>query len=430
MALATNPLGTVTPPTPETPKIFHERYRHSIVDSSYQPEASLLSMVSGTPRLAQYYHQFLGADEEPAPFGPYNAPTYQSYIRIERMIIKQEGNGAYNFDPQTGESDQKFNGWVQYDRPPLRGNVFISDIGGGNAGLFEITEQPEIRNITDNKVYYITYQLKGILTEELFDQLNSRVVKELVYDKDSVLHGGLSTVSTGAFQTAQDLFQWRNTIASYILRTHYWHSELTIAWSSTSTDKRMVYDQYLVNFLCAVIEPDLRQTYPPITQHSTHYGGRQFGASGDINIWEVLLRGDFNLLSQCQKQAALIPVARLAATRLYGNLRSSKFDLFVATDPERYLAYREFYNMDGYPILEASPSVPLPYLFSEGFYAGNPEGEFEEIIVDVLKNRLVDDERLLKYCKTFWTLGERDRLYNGAILLMLLQISRAKGAPL
>lgn len=428
MTFAITPLGEITPPEQEAPKIYSDAYRHSIVDSAYQPERSLLSMVEGTPRLVEYYRQFLGRDEEPGPFGPDDGPTYQSYTRIKQMVIVQEGDGSFNYDSERGENTKTYNGWCIFGVTPVRGDVFVSDIGDGRAGLFTIIEQPEVRNFTANKVYYITYQLLTILDEIMFAKLDSRVVEELVYAKDSVLHGGVSLVTQPQFDIAGKLFQWRSTIANHLMATFYWKPELTMVWETS--EERRVYDQYLVNFINAVMEPDLRGSYPPINEFSTEYGGREYGVYGTINIWQVLLKGDFNLLSQCSNTAALIDVSRLNGTRLYGNLRSSKIELFVATDPEEYKQYLYYYNMDGFPILVPSEEIPLPYLFTDGFFAGAPVEEFETLVYDILKNKMVDRARLLAYCENYFTLNKRDQLYNGAILLLLINVSRKLGGPL
>lgn len=430
MPLAVSPLGQPDTPESEVPKIYSQQYRHSIVDSSWQPEQSLLTLIDGIPRRTEFYLPFLGADEEPAPFAPSNAPTYQQYTRISDLIIWQDGNSPFNFDPQTAETGSTFNAWwVVPGVPPIIGSPFIADIGDGNAGLFAVTEQAEPKNITANKGYLLTCQFQQILTKEYFEELNSRVVREWTYSKDSALVGGSSVVSPGDYKVGAELFQWGQTIANHLLRTFYWNPERTIAW--VDEDKRYIYDQYLVNFICAVIPGDYRNMYPTINQFSTEYGSREFGSYGDTNIWEVLLRGDFNLLGSCKRRAKKIEVTRLVQTRMYGNLRSSKFGWFIATDPERYPLYKEYYSETGtYPILAPSREEEFDYIFSENFYKGVPEGEFENIVVDIVKHRLVDHKRLLDYCKTYFELTPREQLYNGAILMMLLQAARRLKAPL
>lgn len=427
MPLNIGPAGQETPPTPEAPRIYSQTYRHSIVDSKYQPELSLLSQVQGAPRLALWFRQFLQGSEEPKAFSPGNADTYQSYTRIEGIPLKQEGNGAYNFNTETTESSAVYNGWVIAGLNPILHDVFVMDIGDGHAGLFAISEQPEIRNFTANKVYYITYVLLGILTKEWDDILEGRVVGRQVYSKDSALHGGASLITEEEEAIGKKLFQWNQTIANYIMRTFWWNPERTIVFT-TSDGKDKVYDPYLVNFLCAMIEPDMRTLYPTINQFSVQYGGLEYARFGTMNIWEVLLRGDLNVLKICKPGAAMIETTRLMNTRLYGNIRSSKIRWFIATNPDDFLTYKVYFNMDGYPILMPGVEQSIPtYLFSAGFYEGKPEGEFENLVYSSLRDKLIDHKRLLAYCEGYFQLEERRQLYEGAILLMLLKASRRLG---
>lgn len=424
MAFATSSVGKVKPIEKEAPKIYNDAYKHSIVDSSYQPETGLLSMVDGAPRLVEYYRQHLAAHEEPIVFQPNDVATYQSYTRIKQLIIKQEGNGAYNFDPETGQSSSSYTGYVIFDLTPIRGDVFIADIGDGKAGLFVLTEQPEIRNFTANKVYYITYQLVSILTNNLWEELNKRVVKELVYSKDSAVNGGNAVITTGEYDIEKKLMKWMTSIAEYLMSAYYWNDEKTIA---IKQEQSWVYDPYLTEFITAVIPHQLRPRYSWINQPSIQYGGHSIGYNSTVNIWTVLLKKDFNLLQVCKRKAGMVPTISVASTRLYGNIFNSTFDYFIATDPENFLAGERYYNFDG-KVPYTPPKIDdFTYIFTEEFYEGNPQNEFESIIVDVLKNDVIDRKRLLAYCEGYFKLDYKEKLYHGAILMLLLQASRKIG---
>lgn len=427
MPLAITAMGVQAPEQPEAPKIYNETYRHSIVDSTYQPEQSLLSMVTGSPRLCQYFRQSLGEQEEPKEFSPGSVGTYQSYLQVDKLPIKIEGDASFSFNAETGEGDKLYTGWVIFDIVPVRHDVFIMDIGDGFAGLFAITEQPEIRNVTANKVYQIQFRQLGILTKALFDELDGRVTERFIYSKDSALFGGHSLITRGEDEIAKELFQWVSTIGNFIMREYYWNPERTIVFDR---DGEKVYDPYLVNFICAVMPPDCRTLYPGINQFSLQYGGLEKGRWGTINIWEVLLRGDWNLLQTCDNKAAVVETSRLMNSRMYGNLRSSKIRYFITTNPDDFLAYKVYFNMDGYPILEPGRQEDISYLFSAEFYKGAPQGEFENLVYSSYRDQFIDHERLLAYCKTYFELGYRERLYHGAILLRLLHFARKIGGPL
>lgn len=429
MPLAVSPMGQAAPITPEAPKIYSETFRHSIVDSTYQPEKSLLTMVTGAPRLAQYFRIYKQGEEEPKPFSPGSVATYQSYTRIDNLPIKIEGDGSFSFNPETGEGDKTYTAWVVFDAAPIRHDVLIMDVGDGHAGLFAVEQQPEIRNVTANKVYQIQIRQLCLLTRTLFEELNGRVVEEFVYSKDSALHGGHSVITTDEEKVGKELFQWGVTIGNYILRTFYWNPERTIVFD-TADGKGKIYDPYLVNFLCAVLPPDYRTLYPTIHTFSVQYGGLENARFGTINIWEVLLRGDWNLMKICNSKAAVVETTRLMNSRMYGNLRSSKIRFFITTNPDDFLTYKVYFNMDGYPILEPGRQEDITYLFSPEFYEGSPQGEFENLVHSSYKDQQIDHKRLLAYCNTYFDLPLRDRLYHGAILLMLLRHARKLGGPL
>lgn len=428
MTFSISPLGKTAPVEPEAPKIFSESFRHTIVSSSYQPERSMLSMVDGAPRIAQYFRCFSGADEERQPFNPSGVGTYQSYTKIDNVPLKIEGAGSFSFDPEKAESEVTYSAWIIADVNPGLHDVLILDIGDGNAGLCAIHEQPEIRNQTANKVYLIQFKILCILTKQLFETLESRVVgTPSVYSKDSALHGGHSVITKGEESVGNELFKWGMTISNYIMRTFWWSPEKTIVYER---EKNKVYDPYLVNFLCAVIPPEARTTYPQINQFSVQYGGLEKSRFGDINVWEFLLRCDMNLLQICDNKAAIIGTERLQNSRLYGNLRSSKIRYFLTTHPEDFLNYKVFYNTDGYPIVRKGTQENITYLFSEGFYKGSPEGEFENLVYSSYKDNAIDHRRLLAYCNDYFKLDEVTRLYHGAILLRLLGFARKIGGPL
>ena len=426
MALNIGPMGRAPEPTPEAPRIYDDSYKHSIVDSKYQPEMSLLTQVTGIPRLTEYYRQYLNESEEPIPFQPNDMATYQSYTRIKNLVIKEEGDGAYNFNPENGESGQNYTAYVIFDLTPILGDVFIADIGDGNAGLFILTEQPELKNFTGNKVYLITYVLQCIVTNELFQELDKRVVDEKVYSRDSAIKGGNAVITTDVYEVEQKLVKWGLTIGNYLLSTFYWNPEKTVALvDDVNEPTRKTYDPGLVNFLSAVLPPDLRNLHPPFMKFSTQYGGKDYGYHHNINVWDVLLRGDWNLLQICSNKAWLIDVHRLPATRVYGNISNSKFDLVIVTDEENFKTYQlTYYNMDGFPLIQYNDDETTTYLFSDGFYKGNPQPGIETLITSALRDRIIDRNALLAYCEDYFKLKKWEQLYYGSILLMLIDLSR------
>jgi len=432
MSLNITPLGQEKPPEPEAPKIYSDDYRSTVVDSMFTPEQFLLTQAPGTPRQFRYYRQHLRGTDEARAFQPGALATYQSYVRYDKMIVKQEGDGSFAFDPESAESSKTYSGYMAFSQPPIMHDVLITDIGQGRAGLFAITNQPEIRNFTASKAYYITFILRGILDRATETALEGRVVDRLVYSKDSALHGGAEVITHGEEDVANKLFQWNSTIATNILRHFFWSTENSIGFERAEVSG-MIHDPYLTNFLNAFITPDMRGSYPPIQEFSIQHGGLERGRYGTINIWEVLLKGDLNLLPQCKGKATLIDVNRIMGSRFYGNLSSSKFRYFVSTDPQDHISYNRWGVLGGYPIpqkVEPGEEPVIAYMFSEGFYQGKPDGEFENMVHLALTTHMIDHPRLLNYCETYFSLTRLEQLYHGAVLLLLLKQARRLGGYL
>lgn len=417
--------GEAPGPGPEAPKIYSEHYKHSIVDSVYQNENSILSMVTGRPRLVYYYRQILKDGEEPHTYQP-GSGVYQQYSLIKNLIIKQTDE-SFNFDGATATSNKPGSAYVIFGLAPILGDVFIADIGDGNAGLFTITEQPRINEFTANKVYLITFIMQTIVTQEISDELNSFVADPniLYYSRDQHLNGGTPLLTQGDFDLRKQVESWYPTIVHNIYETFFWEEERTI---SLLNGEKHYYDPYLTKAFLGLAGDDARATYPKVYTFSLEYGGNKAAQHGTFNIWDVLMRGDFNLLRKCNNKAAFIDVRNMYSTRLYENIRASAFDGFLSTDPENYrdmstwISWRDNIINDN-PV----PNIPILYMFSDEFYKGNPQTEFEKMVVDVFKNNLIDLKRLNNYLETYWDLPTTDQLYHGVILIAMIKKARKMG---
>lgn len=425
MALSITPVGQAPSPPPEAPKIYSEAYKHSIVESVYQNEGSYLSMVPGTPVLVEYHRQAQKQNEELHAFQP-GSGTYQSHTRIKDVILKFKDEG-FSFDEMTAVAGKTGTAYAFFGLVPLVGDFFIADIGDGNAGWFTVTKL-SFSEFTANKVYTIEWVLEGILTEPVWKEMESMIVEELVYSRDQHLNGGTPIISSGEFDLKKKVWSWYPTIVHYVYEEFYWETERTLA---LVIDKRYYYDPYLTKAFLQVARPESLGTYPRLTTLSLEYGGNTGATHGVYNIWDVLFRSDWNTLRRCKNTAAIVDIKRLFPTRTYNNIRSSAFDGVVVTNPEDYADMSSWVSwQDLVPTYNPLPNIPMVYLFSEGFYKGNPEGEFEHLVVDVLKNDIVDLKRIHAFLETYWDLPKQLQLYYAPILLLMIFKSRKMGKVL
>lgn len=423
MAFAITPAGNANSPAPEDVKIYSDNYRHAIVDSVYQNEGSILSLVPGTPVLVEYYRQAQGASEEQHAFQP-GSGVYQQYTRIKELIIKEK-DFSFSFDPEKGISIKTGSAYVIFGLTPLKGDTFIADIGDGNAGWFTITEAPKLSEFTANKVYQIEYVMQGILSKTIFDELENYVIEELVYTRDQHLNGGTPIITEGEYGLKKEIESWSKTIVHNVYERFYWEEERSLA----VIDKTFrYYDPYLTKAFLAMAKTEMRATYPRLSTFSLEYGGNKAAQHGVYNIWDVLFRDDWNILPRCKSEAAIVDVKRLYSTRMYGNIRSTAYNGVIVTDPENYPDMTGWITWrDTIPSYKVADDIQIPYLFSEEFYKGEPQTEFEHLVVDILKHDIVDLKRLLAYLKTYWTLTDWQQLYYAPILLLMIVKSRKMG---
>lgn len=423
MALNITPIGTAPSPDPEAPKIYSDAYKHTIIDSVYQNENSLLSMVQGTPRLVEYYRQVLGNTEEVHAFQP-GSGVYQQYTRIKEMILK-ELDFTPNFNQETAVMSKDGQAYVNFGLVPMKGDVFIADIGDGNAGWFTLTENPRLQEFTANKVYQIEYKQQGILTNAVYNELNSYVVEELVYSRDQHLNGGTPIITPGEYDLKKKVQSWAKTMVHHVSEMFYWDQQRTLAFKMNNA---YYFDPYLTQAFNAMVNRDLLGVYPKPSMYSLEYGGNKRAQHGTYNIWDVIFRNDWNLLRNCKPGASIVDVKKFYNTRMHGNIRSTRFTGVVVTNPDDFQDMTGWISWhDAVPTLNPIPNYNINYLFSDEFYQGKPQGEFENLVVDVLKNDIVDLKRINDYLETFWDLKDWQQLYYTPILLLMINKSRKMG---
>jgi hypothetical protein len=409
-----------TPDTkPQQPKIFPEAYKHSIVQSSLVPHTSLLSFINGSPTMTEYYRGMYAEDEEQQGFEPDSIETYSSYTRINNLIIKlDDGEGTFNFDDTKAVSEKMFTGYVLFDLAPGKGDLFIRDIGDGRAGLFSIFTQPQPRTIHADKCYYIEARFQAIVTEAIMNNLNTKVVNELYYQKDVQVAGGNPLLSKSDRNFNLDIQQLQLAIMDEILAKNYFSDEETIIIPNDSDD--ILYDPYLAKFLSYTLPTNLLGMRKQIRILDVNYWADDRQQQEPITVWDMFYRNGFRRPEHYQNEYWVHPRANLMNTRMYGNVYYSKMDraIVVHEDP----AVRQAYMFKG-GLFPVGPVAPIPegpgqkydYFFSKEFYTGEPKDEIEAFVFKMFRDKTVDKEQMVKVLENFWKLTPVQKLYMGGI---------------
>lgn len=410
---------------PSGPKILPEQYHHTLVDSKYTPGTSLLSNVTGTPVKVEYYRQNLGASEEQMGLQLDDIRTYQSYSRVHNLIIKFQGAQDFDHDQSTGESSEGGTAFVIFDLTPLMGDMWIMDRGDGRAGLYQITANPQIKAIVNDKVYEVEYKLLGWVTQSVMNNLNSKVIEELYYSKDSALNGGNAVITADDCKSDETLNNWMLEIIRYMFVKFYWNPEDTFKIPNFCENEEdgiqhNIYDPYLVKFLADTLPLKLIGRNKPISILN-HQVGINYGYSDVITVWDLFYKEDWNLLKVITKEMYLQDRRDFRGTRSYGTFFNSKFDAIIINDvknysnlPGPYITYNWYYGPKSYGTEE------IGYVFTDKFYCGSYGNDFEKLLVDVFKNGVVDKAKILQACKCYYDYPFQLQPYYGGLLVRMI----------
>lgn len=432
MAIVNTSEGAVKQPKQE-PVIYDPGYKHSIVDSRYTPSTSLLTNVDGVPVLVEYYRGVLGKSEEQIGVQINNVPTYQSYTRIRNMIMKFQGAEAFNFDEGKAESTAMVTAYVLFDLAPIIGDEFITDIGGGRAGLFQIIEAPRLKTYNVDKVYEVDCQLLGIVTQEIFDDLNKKVVQELVYSKDSALNGGNAIIARSDFDNGKKLDQAMRSIGKYFLSNFLWESENTICLPDPIVlpEGRFerVYDPYLTGFTTDVFPLRMMGYTKPISRVS-YDGNIDFGKNYQVTIWDLFRQCDWSILPSLKKEMWIKDRRDFFGTRMGGTFSDTKFDAIIINDEKAFdKVLPPYYGYSYCGQFQTKGTFKLPtYIFTDKFYQGNYGNEFEKLLLNVFRDNLVDKGALLLECSKFYSYPLAQQVYYAPLLIGMIMRARISNA--
>lgn len=406
------------------PLVYDPGYRHSIVQSKDIPQTGLLTMASGAPILLEYYRAALGADEEPQAFQPESVGTYRSYIRINNLIGKRDGTKNFSFNPEKGTSEDRYTIYLMIDAAPNIGDLAILDIGAGRAGLLTIYEQPELLTTDVEKCYRCEFVLSAIVTKELFDTLNARVIKELYYNKDNVLAGGNAVLTEDDMKDNQRLYSYLPLIVEEIYNSFFFEDEDTIL--VPTDDNTYLYDPFLTEFLLYTIPNKYIGNNRRITLMNVNYHADGKSSRNNRTVWDMLKSGDFDNPKRYDNTYYTHSRESMLNTRYYGNVFFSKIDRVINTTKQSasHLAYTNagtvFPIVPGTSVEADCEGQPYDYFFSKEFYEGKGT-ETEQFIWKMFKDKTIDKKGLLEVLDKFWDLPPRDRLYMSGIYLLAIK---------
>lgn len=410
------------------PDITDKDYKHSVVSSKLTPMGFLLTMVEGTSLTVDYYSQVLGRDEEPSTFDPYKDGAHQQYVYTKNLEIKLQSELSQSFDPE----DQTANitgtaVMYPYHRPNV-GDVFIADIGDGQAGLFSITDV-ERKSMFKQACYEINFVLADYLTPDLESKLKQKTVKETEFVKDFMVYGQNPIIATTDKVKYDNLSDLRDDVLSDWLSEFYSVEFRTILVPNKNTP---TYDPFILEMLSKIFN---RTDHVLLTDlQRLNVDERNLNYSNDI--WDVLIQREaFMLRSAFSKIQVISSKAMLSNPFLHGAYWSGIKALIMPVSNGFYMddnlgvncVFRSNESLTLQQVSDANNDLPdisdKSYVFSHRFYQDtNAKGlsKLEYLVNNYLNFKANDDKEIVRLVNLRHEWSKLERFYFTPVLLILL----------
>jgi hypothetical protein len=443
------------------PMISDPTFKSTIIDTVYDPVASLLQYIEGSPVVVDYWGQVKGADQVPDSLDVHKHPIYSQYINIREMEIRLQGDVAYTQTDQTNESQLQGTAVLYPGIIPNKGDVFIMDIGDGRAGVFHVVEV-ERKTIRRDTCFEITFHWKGYPDDHrnLYAELKKRAVRVVNFKKEFLNHGKNHLLTNEDVGVLEVMDRRVSELTSIYFAQFYDNETRTFLMPNDATLGRF-YDHYVVKTFISTTDTE---THPLITNLKL-YNVDGAENMNDLNFWSLLTKMDFSLLPVLTKKMWMAYSKAFPRWPVYGGVYHSKIDSVVYPLNRTPGCYNEV-SSGGFPMYELLPpsildvfrrtvltgfDQPIPdedglpedpalikpplihpvnkdnfYVLSQAFYekAATGQSVLELITSNVLSRKVYDYKYLIEVCDDIHNWTPLDRFYYIPLLLILLKIGR------
>lgn len=419
-----------------------------VVDTRKEQYDTLSSFISGSKWAVDYYSQVQGRDNAAASFQPDLPKPYGQYrlVRNFELIV----TSPLSYQQNSGD----VRGWTATGTAamysvitPNNGDVFIADVGDGQNALVQITSTQR-GSIFPEAATTIEFRITDVLSATMLEELNSRVVETLFFDRENFRNGIKPLINKQEADVIRRLNQAYQRLVPLYFRDFYDRSFGTfIVPGQTVT----TYDPYMTRFVRAIIDS---QAFPQI------YKVNELTVSHDVlsdepTVLDVILRKDLPLLYSVSKR---VGVSRISAYRAFPLMRTIYYSgveqVVSVTDPHwanehNYAPPHAFTELVPAGIRQTDVESILPalngpaanaamdastsvhpvcrddfYIFSREFYQDAPGmSQLEVLLRARLNDRAIDLEALADIADSALRFDNIDRFYYTPIILALIKLA-------
>lgn len=241
--LQQRPVEEITEENKPQPSIKPENHLDIIVDSKKTPVINLVTHVEGYPWTVNYYRQILNKSSSVTGFNPNKKEQYQTYDVIYGYVFKVSTPLSQTQDEQKRSFTLEGSANVPPPLIPNVGDLFISDIGDGRLGIFQIKNSTR-KTIFNDSTYVVDYVCTGYVDEEkeFFKQLEDKVIKKYYFDDDFLKNGQDPLIHDSDYGTIEKIRQTYNFLLKKYFTKYFSKKYSTMV---LPLEDKVVYDHFL-----------------------------------------------------------------------------------------------------------------------------------------------------------------------------------------
>lgn len=429
-------------------KSVAEPLKTSIVETQFTPRSALLTHLSGSRWIVDYYSQVIGTNEELKAFDPNQQTIYQSYRRINRCEILLQGGLNTSIDPVSNEARISGSAVLYPGLIPNQYDVIIGDIGDGRLGQFTITEPPQRKSYFNDSAYEINFTMSRYYDKRIEDMLEQRLVKNLFFQRDYLTYG------QNPYLIEED-FHYHNNLEKYIASIEdrwvkeFYNKSKKVFLVPGQVD--IVYDPYIVSAVMALFTQNNNNLYRQVNVLNVDDWGLNYIDS----LWSLLLSRDEFKIHSVFKEAELLSSTQFTSLSQLNSIRYSGVEsVVVPKDLDMGYGAGEYGNggisgsfscgcngkrASTSTINDSAPTeydgtigTLLPvvnkdgyYVLSKAFYEKDFPNmvKFEKLLWDGILKSKVDPSEVFTYFEAYPKWSKIDRFYLGIVLVILMRYS-------
>lgn len=425
----------VTIPKPENPNLQPIANKTIAVDTKVNSLASLITHIAGYKWIVTYFSQYITRDDELATLEVNRPAVYQQYLRINDFEIRVSSPLNMSQNQETNETDYLGNGTIFAGVIPNVGDMFIADIGDGRAGVFKITDTPQLSILRDN-TSSVEYKLVGYAENYLAD-LESKTVKTTWYVRDFVDIGKTPLLVASEVQSLKEIRQNLLAIPKYYYNMFFNQNRATFL---VPNQKYETYDWGIVGYLRRLIPTDVHSEYLNLKVLNCDDSGRQ-----PKTLLDALLDRDQGIISVMVQKARMLNCRSVTVAPRFSSIRYSGIsNLYYPDIPGQSLGSPAITDlqpskprylddeMDSYtteinslgglkPIIHPVTKDDY-YVLSAAYYTSNATEQswLETLVMQYIANQPLALDKLLIIAKSSYFWNHVEQFYYMPIVIHLL----------